>query len=268
MRMFSMSSRTSALCIGAALLLALFYRAEIVRSMTYIYEDVSFARNPSAQYAFELGNKHFRASNPGAYDIERAKYFYRKALELDFNHPMVIQQMARTSFIEGNVAGALFQIDEQLRLHPDSNSSAHYIRALALGYLKRYEEATREYERFIELDPSRWPAYNDLAWTRLQSGDYDGALEAANTGLTLAPNNPWLLTFKSAALFELGRFEEALTPAEAAADAAATITTAQWVEMYPGNDPKSIPSGIRALQDSAAQNLLKIKAEIASSTRS
>lgn len=249
--------------------LAVAFAEPISRVLVYTYEDISFALYPSAQYAFEIGNAHFRASDPRAYDIERAKRFYYKALALDLEHPMVWQQLARTSFVQGDTPAAFAQINMQLMKHPDSNVSAYYIRALILGYQKKYADAALDYQRVIEMDPTRWPAYNDLAWTLLLDKRYQAALDTSVQGLSLVPDNPWLLTMNAVALYELGRYHEAYDSIERAVSFSKVVTTADWVAMYPGNDPASIPAGLKALRDSAEENRIKIEEKLnaASTTR-
>ena len=77
--------------VGAMLIIGASWQP-VSRAAVYAYEDASFALRPSAQYAFELGNKHFRANDASSYDITRAKHFYFKAVEIDVDHPMVLQQ--------------------------------------------------------------------------------------------------------------------------------------------------------------------------------
>lgn len=260
-----MSNHVLVLIFCAALLIGLNWQ-KVSRTATYAYEDTVLALQPSAQLAFELGNKHFRASDASSYDVERAKYLYFKAIELDVDHPMVLQQIARTSFVEGNIDGALTQINLQLDKHPDSNMSAYYIRALVYGYQKRYAEAALDYERVIAMDQTRWPAFNDLAWTYLQSDRPADALSAINRGLAIAPDNAWMLTMKAGILYELGRYQEAYDSILRGVEASKSVTTEEWVAMYPGNNPASIDDGIRELQQAAAENLTKIRLKLSSTT--
>lgn len=54
-----------------------------------------------------------------------------------------------------------------------------------------------------------------LTYSRLQQGDYEGALEAAHAGLERAPRDPRIRMYLGFALKELGRREEALRELEA-----------------------------------------------------
>lgn len=239
----------------------------IERLIVYAYEDVSFARHPSSQYAFELGNKHFNADGaPSHYDIKRAQLFYQKSLELDANHPMALQQLARTSFVRGNLNGALIQINMQLEKHPDSGPSVYYIRALIYGFQEKYEEAERDYRHYIVMAPDGWYAYNDLAWVLLKQNRPADALTEIDNGLALAMDNAWMLTTRATVLFELGRYREARDTAVRAAAAADKVTPEEWVAMYKGNDPASISGGIAQMQRANRDNLEKINAAIASSS--
>lgn len=236
------------------------------RYATYAYEDISFARNPSAQYAFDLGSKHFNALYAPAYDLERAKYFFRKAAALDVEHPMVFQLLARTFFVSGDNESALAQINMQLIKHPDSGPSAYYIRALIYGFTGRYAEAEADYRHFIELIPDSWPAYNDLAWILLKEKRPAEALKEIDNGLTHDPENAWLLIARSSALFELGRFGESHNAAQRAVTASEKVTAPEWADMYKGNSPDTIPGGIDALIAASRSNLQTIELKLAGST--
>ncbi len=227
-------------------------------------DDIRFRLNPTAAQAFMLGNKYFNAADPAHYDVERAKYYFYKAVELDVDHPAALQQIARTSFVTGNIEGSLAQIDLHITKHPDTDASAYYIRALAYGFLGNYAAAAKDFERYIELRPSVWAAYNDLAWIKLKSNRPDEALTILDRGLTVAPENAWLLSAKSAALYELGRSADAYDVATRAVIAAEKVTVEEWALMYTGNDPKTFEAGMRELRQAGIQNLDKIREKIAS----
>ncbi len=249
--------------IAACIVLILFVQLPIKKYATYLYEDVSFKLDPSAELAFRYGERHFSADiDPSAYDVERASYFYSRAHALDSNHPLALQQLARTSFVRGDLSRALSQIKLHIESHPDADPSAFYIRALIYAFLGQYEAASKDFEYYIQVNPSLWSTYNDLAWTKMKSGHLEEALAVVDRGLDRAPENAWLLSTKASILFELDQRESALAVAQRALIASEKVTPEEWVVMYKGNDPRTILDGLQELKDTARINVEKIRESI------
>ncbi len=235
----------------------------LLRVAMYMFEDARLWARPSAEAAFQLANGHFSTMNPGGYDVQRAGLLYRETLRLDPHHSLARQQLARTLFVQGDIGGALIQINAQLNAHPDSNASAYYIRALVYGFMGLNVDAANDYRRYIELDPSGWYAYNDLAWILLKIDKTEEALSAVDRGLRVAPENAWLLTTRAATLYELGRYIEARDTATRALVATEKLTPEAWADMYKGNDPRSIAEGMAQFVQVNKNNLKKIEQKIA-----
>ncbi len=229
------------------------------RATLYTFEDATYAMQPSADYAYKLGNKYFNESNSGYYDLKRARHFYFLALDLNPEHPTVLMQLARTSFVDDDLESALLQIDLQLAKHPNISSRAYYIRALIYGYQKRFDKASEDFERYITLEPRKWYAHNDLAWSYVRESKFDKALTAIDGGLALAPQNAWLLISQSVILYELGRYDEAYEIALKGVTAAEKVTPDEWRAMYPGNDPALASKGVEGMIASSLANLKRIE---------
>jgi len=224
-----------------------------------MYENAAFALAPSAERASAYGERHFDAERPAFYDIARAEYFYEKAVALDDQYPYVHHQLARIAFLRGRFGAALAEIDKEIALYGDEHLNSYYVRGLIEGYMGRYDEAARDYERFLESHPNSWAALNDYAWVLLKAERYADALSAADRGLANFPDNPWLLNSSAIALYELDRWAEALEAARRASRAAEELTEGEWLTAYPGNDPKIAGEGMAALRASIADNMHRIE---------
>lgn len=230
------------------------------------YEEVAFAVHPTAALAFEYGERHLDATDPAEYDIILAQMYFKKAAALDPTYPYVYHELARISFLRGDYALALAQIDFQISLHGDSEPNSYYVRGLIEGYMGDYTDAAADYAHYITFDPHDWAAMNDYAWILLKAQQYDLAADVSGRGLQLFPKNPWLLNTNAIALYELGDLQQASIEAKAAIQASDTVTTEEWLRAYPGNDPSAAPEGIASLQEAASENMHTIDMALASST--
>ncbi len=226
-------------------------------------ENITFAFYPSAELAYEYGNVHFNASNVDQYDIKRAEYWYEEALKLDSTFPGVYHQLARVSFLRGNFNRAMVRINAEINLpNGPVSASSYYIRGLIEGYMGRYDDSVKDYERYLESDPRNWAALNDLAWVLLKGNQYAYAEQVTQKGLIYFPSNPWLLNSSATALFELGRYEEALAQVEKAHAAVSDLSQQQWLVAYPGNDPQVAGLGVMAFKNAVSDNRHTIQMKV------
>ena len=250
------------LIIGGYIVVAILILVSIPavpKALIYSFEDARYALNPSAEAAYALGEKYFNQFQTDTYDIKRSREYYFEALELNPGHPTVLLQIARTSFVIEDLDNALLQIDLQINKYGEAHPSAYYVRGLIYGFKKQYERAGADFETYLKYRPSQWFAYNDLAWTYINSSQFEKALEAADTGLQIVPENAWLLISKTTALYELKRYDEAYDAATKSIPAAEKVTPEQWIVMYPGNDPATVTQGIRDMIAAANANLVKVQ---------
>src|SRR5688572_10692461 len=88
-----------AICLALATVLFSDRLAIVLHNST---ESILFAVDPSAERAYRYGNHHFDATaNTYAYDIDRATFYFERALELDPSLPYIHHQMARVYFLKG-----------------------------------------------------------------------------------------------------------------------------------------------------------------------
>jgi tetratricopeptide (TPR) repeat protein len=230
--------------------------------LEYMHEDANFALYPTAQTAYEIAMKHFDANNPGEYDMQRALHYFEETASIDPAFRHVHHQLARIYFIRGSFEQALAQINTELRGTDSPDPASYYIKGLILGFMGSYENAAIFYRKYLEHNPNNWAGLNDYAWVLLRADHPHEALDAVTRGLVTSPHNPWLLNSKATALYELKLYNDALTAAKDAIEAADNTTPTMWYAAYPGNDPAIAHEGIQKMRRATRDNYEKIAATI------
>jgi tetratricopeptide (TPR) repeat protein len=223
------------------------------------YEDVSFALHPSAQKAYAYGDRHFDALQPQLYDLSRATYFFVEALKLDPKMPLLHHEFARLEFLRGNYSAALLDINIELATNPQPSKSSYYLKGLILGFMGRYDEAAENYKIYVTASPTNWAGANDYAWVLLKAKRYSEAAAVIEKVLKYWPQNAWLWNSYATALYEMGKLQEAHDAAQKAEAAAASLTEADWLQAYPGNDPLAAQAGLSSLKQAIADNMHTIE---------
>jgi tetratricopeptide (TPR) repeat protein/tRNA A-37 threonylcarbamoyl transferase component Bud32 len=109
--------------------------------------------------------------------IERAMNYYRAALRKDPGHYWSRLQLGRCYLALGRGPEAVEALDACIALRPQS-PWGYSTRGLALGLLRRFDEANQDLERALQLDPSCLPARLNRAMTLvLQGNDTAAAVE-------------------------------------------------------------------------------------------
>jgi tetratricopeptide (TPR) repeat protein len=238
----------------AVLLLALFFQTQLRDA----YENISFTIDPSAARAYSYAERHFDASDPANYDVDRAEYFFRLAQMRDPNLPYLYHELARIDFLKGMFTQALANINIQIANKGDETPNSYYVRGLIEGYMGDYASAAADYEHFLRFDPYNWAGLNDYAWVLLKAGRSKDAFLATSKGLQKFPNNAWLLNSNAIALFEMGDLRDAKLQAQRAMDQTQLVTSADWLHAYPGNDPKIAAAGVEAFKKATVDNMHSI----------
>jgi tetratricopeptide (TPR) repeat protein len=227
-----------------------------------VWEDAMYGFFPSASRAYSYGERHFSALNPARYDLDRAEYFFNKAVAQDPDNEKVLHQLARIEFLRGKLPQAYALINMQIARHGELVPSSYYVRGLIAGYMDRYADAAKDYEKYLESDPKNWAAINDLAWVLMKDGRYQEATVALEKGLESWPDNAWLLNSQATAFYELGKIESAYAAIQAAHSAAGRLRESDWSTAYPGNDPLIAREGLHSLQKSIEENMHSIAAQM------
>jgi tetratricopeptide (TPR) repeat protein len=227
------------------------------------YELVHARLSADPHVAYDYGDRRFSALEPEWYDVDEAEYYFLLAAKHDPNLPYVNHQLARIEFLRGDFLDALILINRELEVNPDPSPSTYYIRGLIQGFAGLYDMSARDYETYLQADPTNWAAINDYAWVLLKADRSEEALLATVRGLSFFPENPWLLNSNAIALYEEGFVDEAHEQALQATKHAMRLGERDWLIAYPGNDPRVAQEGLVALLDSIRTNLLVIREALA-----
>ena len=251
----ALRGRLTITAIGIGIFVALFLVS--APSVPDRIEDIELFFDQSATTAFRLGEEHF-SSHSARYSISRAETLFNIALARDSHLPLVHYQLARVAFLKGMYSTAIAHINIEINDNPDVPASAKYIRGLIEGYKGDYSAAENDYSEYLIHDPNNWAAINDYAWILIKEKKFVNAYAATERGLSLWPENAWLLNSASIALFEIGDTERARLYARRAFARVHGVTRESWLKAYPGNDPLSADVGLDALRASVMHNMLRI----------
>ena len=114
---------------------------------------------------------------------------------------------------EGRIDEAMRDLDTALELNPRS-AHAHVNRAMALARRGERDRALADFDRAIELDPSFADAHAERCVLLLRMEEPARALDSCNAALRLAPNLPAALLNRATLHMRAQRMEEALADLE------------------------------------------------------
>ena len=222
----------------------------LILFVVFVYKAPAMARG-----FVRTGNFFFGGGSSHVYNLSAADSFYKIALFLDPSVPDAWHQRARIAFLRGDFKSAQSMINTQLLIHGDSFMASYYIHGLIYGYEKKYSQAERDFSKFLTWDPTNWAANNDLAWIYFAEGKYKESAAQAENGMKYNVGNPWLLTMHAMAVYNLGERTQAEKELLQAKTKAATLTEAEWIHSYPGNDPKIASEGLASFRATIEKDL-------------
>jgi tetratricopeptide (TPR) repeat protein len=228
--------------------------------------QLSLLLNPSAELAFSIGDYYFNTGEyaDGTYDLELAEEYFKRTLRYDDSFPWALYQLARIAFLDGDFNVALSRIDTHMQHFSDGYDQVfilkgYYTRGLILGYMGRLDESAEQFSKLVEInreiEEESWAAYNDLAWVYFLKGDYEHVFTVTQEGLSFYPDNPWLLNMLGISQLNLGIKEDARESLEKSLKATKELTSDDWAEAYPGNNPKVAPYAFSEMIKAIETNL-------------
>ncbi len=151
---------------------------------------------------------------------QKAKEFALKALEIDDSLSEAHASMAMIEHIfQNNLDGAERECRRAL-VHNPGYATAHHWYSILLEGMGRFEEAVREEEYALRLDPLS-PVINiRLATIKSRLGDWDGAKELYKRVLEIDPTNEISYASYAVLLAQMGRVEEGLSEIQRALELA------------------------------------------------
>ncbi|MDR0962131.1 MAG: tetratricopeptide repeat protein [Mediterranea sp.] len=184
-------------------------------------------------------------------NYDQARYHLLKAVGYDYNNVHAKQMLVDLEDITGNYSSAICYINELLEVDPyweglwrrkidiyrkqgNLEESRRLLRRVnqiypndtilrreLIGDLETYyqqlkttgrqPEAIEQLKELITLSPHNGQYYLDMCNLYLKAGESEKALEQANIGLSMIPNDTVLIDKKASILAQLTRYQEALT---------------------------------------------------------
>ncbi len=141
-------------------------------------------------------------------DFEAAAAAYRRAIEAEPDNPDTHYNLGNVLKSLDDAEGAMAAYRRAIELRPDF-PKAHANLGNSLWNLDRPDEAEACYRRAIELEPGRADLHCLYGSKLLQRGDAEAALKIIDEGLAARPGHTKGLAYRSHALWELGRRDEA-----------------------------------------------------------
>ncbi|HEX8667943.1 MAG TPA: tetratricopeptide repeat protein [Allosphingosinicella sp.] len=133
----------------------------------------------------------------------------------DSQKPLLLQRRAYMLNEKGRIQEALRDLDSALNLDPDLPDALHE-RAYTRAETGDLAGALLDSNREVALRPDHPEAYDERAFIRRSQGDLRGAYEDRARALALTPDSIGRMTSKADAALWIGRFDEAAAQAEAA----------------------------------------------------
>ena len=154
---------------------------------------------------------HNASSLPTSETFPRARAAALQALEIDPDLPEAQISLAYIEhYYDRDWSEAERLYKRALELRPD-NVTAHQWYAELLTVTGREEQARREIDQALELDPLSPIISATAVWIELMTRNYDRGLERGRTAIAVNPGDPRALAYMARILTELGQYEEAIT---------------------------------------------------------
>ena len=122
----------------------------------------------------------------------------------------LMHKMAEVFELQGDWASAANQARQIVKEFPDAALS--WVRlGECLVHLKEYDEALASTRKAVEIDPSQFTAWNNMAWIlAVQKRDLGQARLYAQNALRLSPDHPMLLDTAAWVEYQLGDADRAI----------------------------------------------------------
>jgi len=130
-------------------------------------------------------------------EFARAESAYRHSLDIDPNNITTLLNLGTNLLAQNKGAEAVDIMDRVVQTDDSATHRKRYGDALAK--VGRYDDAVKQYQRVLALDPQFYPAMNEIGWTRiaeyrkhleLDDSKRNEALAMWNKSLAINPDQP------------------------------------------------------------------------------
>ncbi|HZZ43050.1 MAG TPA: tetratricopeptide repeat protein [Tepidisphaeraceae bacterium] len=130
-------------------------------------------------------------------DYTNAESAYRRSLELDSSQPTTLLNLATNLVLQNRGGDAIPLFEQGLKQEDSALGRKRY--GDALSQVKRYDDAIRQYDAALKLNPRYFPVFNEMgkAFIALYRAGYElddsqrqSAVAAWRKGLEINPNQP------------------------------------------------------------------------------
>lgn len=165
-------------------------------------------------------------------DWNLAELAAKAVLNVDPGHAGALHCLGTAARGRGDPEQALAHFRAALAAAPGSTNHLAAIQD-TLNDLGRHDEAIAASRRVLDLSPDHPRAWCGIAQASAWKNDYAGQLEAATRAVELDPDDDFAWRLKASALWSLGRDDEALAAARAAAECAdrGVMPARPWVHL-------------------------------------
>ena len=166
-------------------------REGLLKSVEYFQRSIDRDSQYAAAYA-GLADSYLVLGGGYLPDIEtygKARDAARKALELDNTLSEAYTSLAYEEFVNERDWSAADEDYQRALTRDPGNANAHHWYALYLSAMKRPDEAIRQIDRALELDPLCLGIQYNAGWVYLSLGRYDKALHFAQRALEIDPSS-------------------------------------------------------------------------------
>jgi len=155
----------------------------------------------------QLGDRTHRLAQFGLHDPEeskRSENYYLKALSLNKDYIFALASLANIYTETARIEKAVKFTRQILAINP-GNAEAHF----SLGYIYRYagmnNESVQEMEKAMAIDPEN-PGFRSIVITYIFAGELEKSFESSK----LFKQSEYILGYQGAALFRMGRKDQAV----------------------------------------------------------
>ncbi|HKG23480.1 MAG TPA: tetratricopeptide repeat protein, partial [Blastocatellia bacterium] len=142
--------------------------------------------------------------------FEQANKVMPPPIEMDYKaEAAAASELALAAYDEKRYEDALRELDRALNINPE-NPSAWNNRGVTLGKLNRYEGALESYDCALNINPENPSVWYNRGIALRKLNRYEEALESYDRALNINPENPSAWNNRGFVLDDLNRYEEAL----------------------------------------------------------